>query len=168
MLEALGNMGDFVGGIGVVATLIYLAVQIRQNTRAMKMASRQEIVAGARDWNRMFLDPRIAAAYERGLQAYPEIDAEAHAQFRSVMHDLALFMQGAFAMWESGALEDETYRAYLDFFVSHLGTVGGAAWWDTARPIYMSRMVASFDDRLRQGVPEMPLALIWAATASGD
>jgi hypothetical protein len=31
----LGALGEFVGAIGVVVTLAYLAVQIRQNTRAM-------------------------------------------------------------------------------------------------------------------------------------
>jgi hypothetical protein len=36
-LEALGNLGDFLGGIGVVITLLYLAIQIRQNTRQMRM-----------------------------------------------------------------------------------------------------------------------------------
>ena len=29
MIETLGNIGDFVGGIGVVVTLFYLAFQIR-------------------------------------------------------------------------------------------------------------------------------------------
>ena len=37
MLEALGNIGDFVGGLAVVITLIYLAVQIRLNTRQMEL-----------------------------------------------------------------------------------------------------------------------------------
>ena len=32
----LGAVGEFVGAIGVVATLAYLSVQIRQNTRAMQ------------------------------------------------------------------------------------------------------------------------------------
>jgi hypothetical protein len=32
----LGAIGEFLGAIGVIATLIYLAVQIRQNTRAME------------------------------------------------------------------------------------------------------------------------------------
>ena len=36
MLGALGNVGDFIGGIGVVATLLYLVVQIRQNTRQLE------------------------------------------------------------------------------------------------------------------------------------
>jgi hypothetical protein len=33
--QLLGNYGEFVGAIAVVATLVYLAVQIRQNTRSM-------------------------------------------------------------------------------------------------------------------------------------
>ena len=36
MLEDLGNLGDFVGGVAVVITLIYLAIQIRHNTGAVK------------------------------------------------------------------------------------------------------------------------------------
>jgi hypothetical protein len=35
LLEALGNIGDFIGGLGVVVTLAYLAVQIRHNTRGL-------------------------------------------------------------------------------------------------------------------------------------
>ncbi len=33
--EALGAIGETVGAIGVVATLLYLAVQIRQNNRKL-------------------------------------------------------------------------------------------------------------------------------------
>jgi len=32
--QLLGNYGEFVGSIGVVVTLIYLAIQMRHNTRA--------------------------------------------------------------------------------------------------------------------------------------
>jgi hypothetical protein len=32
----LGALGEFVGAIGVVLTLAYLAIQIRQNTHAME------------------------------------------------------------------------------------------------------------------------------------
>ena len=59
MLEALGNIGDFVGGIGVVATLGYLIVQIRQNTRQLEHNA-ELVQAGAEleiarlmgDWHR--------------------------------------------------------------------------------------------------------------------
>ena len=34
--EALGNLGDYVGGIAVILSLAYLALQIRQNTRMLR------------------------------------------------------------------------------------------------------------------------------------
>jgi hypothetical protein len=42
-LEDLGNLGEFVGSIAVLATLIYLAIQIRQNTVATRIQIRQAI-----------------------------------------------------------------------------------------------------------------------------
>jgi hypothetical protein len=35
-IAELGALGELVGAIGVIASLIYLSVQVRQNTRAMK------------------------------------------------------------------------------------------------------------------------------------
>ena len=37
--QLLGNFGEFVGAIAVVATLIYLSVQIRQNTKQVASTS---------------------------------------------------------------------------------------------------------------------------------
>lgn len=71
MLEALGNLGDFIGGIAVVATLLYLAVQVRQNTVALRTASRQQIVAGFREYNRLLLQPGNA------LDEFPPGDSRA-------------------------------------------------------------------------------------------
>ena len=42
-LEDLGNLGEFLGAIGVIASLVYLAVQIRQNTRAVNSNTSQAI-----------------------------------------------------------------------------------------------------------------------------
>lgn len=45
--QLLGNYGEFVGAIGVVLTLIYLSIQIRQNTRTMEtttLRSMQDVV----------------------------------------------------------------------------------------------------------------------------
>lgn len=45
MIENLGNIGDLIGGLGVIATLIYLATQIRQNTSSHRMVSIQQIIS---------------------------------------------------------------------------------------------------------------------------
>ena len=40
--EAIGAIGESVGAAGVIASLVYLAVQIRQNTRSTRRASARQ------------------------------------------------------------------------------------------------------------------------------
>ena len=47
--EAIGAIGEIVGGAGVIATLIYLAVQIRQNTRSVEAATYQSVAESLAD-----------------------------------------------------------------------------------------------------------------------
>ena len=68
MLEDLGNIGDFLGGIGVVVTLIYLALQIRQNssqlvqnTKAVQSTAYQAITQNHRAYNEWFVVHRDVA-----------------------------------------------------------------------------------------------------------
>ena len=39
--QLLGNYGECVGAIAIVITLVYLAIQVRQNTRMMRASIRQ-------------------------------------------------------------------------------------------------------------------------------
>ena len=45
MLEALGNVGDFLGGLGVVVTLFYLASQIRQSNLTVATNAGHSVLA---------------------------------------------------------------------------------------------------------------------------
>jgi len=152
ILDALGDLGDFIGGIGVVVTLIYLATQIRQNTSALRTASRQQIASGYRESNRLRLDSAAALAWTTGLSSFPSMPFEDRNRFGTVMIDEALFFQGAFAIHESGQLEESTYAAYLDWFTSIVATPGGSVWWEeTGRPVFVPGMVAAVDLRLSSG-----------------
>ncbi|MFT5442982.1 MAG: hypothetical protein ACI8W3_002026 [Myxococcota bacterium] len=151
-LDMLGNLGDFIGGIAVVVTLIYLAFQIRQNTAALKTASRQAIASGYRECNQLRLDPLTALAWAKGLTSFPELPFEDRNLFATVIIDEALFFQGAYALYESGQLDESTYAAYLDWFSSLVATPGGDVWWETTgRPIFTPGMVVAVDQRLLTG-----------------
>ncbi len=43
-LQALGNIGEFIGAIGVVVSLIYLTQQMSQNTTSVRAASFNSMV----------------------------------------------------------------------------------------------------------------------------
>ena len=48
-IETLANVGEAIGGLGVVISPLYLAVQIRQNTRAVRSSSYHQ--AAEQTWN---------------------------------------------------------------------------------------------------------------------
>ncbi len=105
----------------------------------------------------MSLDIVTARAFRNGLQDYPNLEYEQRVLFSTVITSEALFFQGVFAQFESGQLESETYEAYLLWFSSLIKTPGGSAWWEeTARPIFMGRMLVAVDDRIVKGdLPEI-------------
>jgi len=49
--EAIGAIGEVVGAIGVIATLGYLAVQIRQNTASVRASTLQDMSEAAAGWH---------------------------------------------------------------------------------------------------------------------
>ena len=73
--NAIGAMGEILGAVGVIITLIYLARQIRQNTRATRLATAQSVSAAARDWNRpLLLDPELAWTFQVGTEDPTKLD----------------------------------------------------------------------------------------------
>lgn len=82
-MEVLGNLGDFVGGIAVVATLIYLALQVRQtshqiavNTAATKAAAYHAELRAHQAANMELVRDRALAelAFSDSLDALDPID----------------------------------------------------------------------------------------------
>lgn len=156
IFELLGNLGDFIGGIAVVVTLIYPTNQVRQNTAAMRTASREAIYAAYRAQNSHLIDPGISEAYAVGLRDFPDMPSTQKRVFTHAINDHALFFQAAFALHEAGNLPEEDYTPYLNWFSSHLATPGGSLWWRETRGFYNVALVEAVDRRFAEGpLPEV-------------
>jgi hypothetical protein len=117
----------------------------------MRTSSRQDVVDSFRTINRLLLDPSIARTFSAGLASFPNLPFDERSRFSALMNEHALFFQSAYALFESGQLEDETYNAYRDWIATVIASPGGSAWWETVRPIYTSRVVKALDERLKAG-----------------
>ena len=93
----------------------------------------------------------MARTFSRGLASFPDLSFDERSRFNALMNEHTLFFQSAYALHESGQLEDETYQAYRDWISTVLAAPGGSAWWDTARPVYANRVAQALDERLKSG-----------------
>jgi len=150
--EIVTAISEIIGALGIIATLIYLSIQIRDNTNASQAASRLGITQDCRKTLNLHLDINVASAYREGLWDYPNMPYEEKVLFSTMITDEALFFQGVFSQFEAGQLEKETYEAYLIWFSSIVSTSGGAAWWeDTGKLVFLPRMVSIVNKRLATG-----------------
>ena len=67
-LQDLGSPGELIAAIATVATLVYLALQIRANTGALKVESRRSEMQGANTFLGSVVEsPDVARIFREGL-----------------------------------------------------------------------------------------------------
>ena len=96
--DAIGAIGEVVGAAGVIATLAYLAAQIRDNNKMMRATTKQDMAAQTQNMTMFAFDhPDIFSKVIAGT----ELTDDEQTQF-------SLFARGVFRVWESYCYSRET------------------------------------------------------------
>ncbi len=85
-LQDSGSLGELVGAIATVATLAYLAVQIRSNTHAVRSSAAQSVHESFATWYRMLAGARVQITAGPGTAIRQEAHRDAADSFRSLGH----------------------------------------------------------------------------------
>ena len=84
-ITTLAAWGEFLGGIAVVVSLIYLASQIRMNTKTVRASNLSGQIAAGSEWSRMIVDPAAASLYVRDLEDFVGLSAEDQLRFNGLI-----------------------------------------------------------------------------------
>ena len=129
-LEDLGNIGEFVGAVGVVISLLYLAIQIRGNTRTTRAEIFQGLtlaVTGAiQETGR---SPQATHVFLTGQRDLDALTDEEQGQFRLLINGVFMRFENAHYQYRRGTLEDELWDRYRALISSYLSRPGVRKWW---------------------------------------
>jgi hypothetical protein len=91
--EAIGAIGEILGAIGVIATLLYLARQTVINTRAVEASSARELTIAESEMHRdLSRDPSLKRTFQKSLQVpMEEYDELEWIEFRTLA--MSIFLQ---------------------------------------------------------------------------
>ena len=123
---------DSLGILGVVASLLFVGYEIRQNTIALKASAIQGSVNTARQQLQMLAtNPeliRIAQRAEDDLSSLGPLERRQYLQVR-----LSFFwgMQGLYRQWVLGVLPNEEWHAWKRVICSNVLSVGEREQWRT-------------------------------------
>ena len=127
----LGALGEFVGSIGVIATLIYLAVQIRHNTHSVRATVFQEFSRESSQMAHLLVsDGAAGPAFMRGLAQPQDLDPAEVVRFRVLINLYFRNLQNGFHQQRNGLIEDELFESYVSYGLERvLRQPGALEFW---------------------------------------
>ena len=148
-LAELADVGELAGGVAVVASLVYLALQVRQNTRAVRGST---LHLNTDLWASLFLrlsDQDVTQAYISGMAGQPDIKPLHYSQFYFICKSMFLALEDQFYQARQGTLDREIYAAYERATTDQLLAFPGfRIWWQQTRSTFSPSFVARVDEMI--------------------
>jgi hypothetical protein len=145
-LADLANLGELIGGVGVIVSLLYLAVQIRQSSRIATFNAHQAITDSASGLMAdIAKDPELFRVWLLAMDSPAEASAEDRARVGFILHQVFSTFENA-EHFGDASVRDRV-RTVHDRF---LRTPGVQEWWARQRDGYGEPFRSKIDERLNE------------------
>lgn len=152
--DAIGAVAELVGATAVVASLLYLAVQVRQSAAVSRASAFQAIFDGLTAHNNYMLGPDNVDLVIRCLRAYPEVPAEDQIRFDNLMTNLLNYFEASYEAANAQTLGDETLENWAWWFETKIFSYKGAVeWWARGQLGYPPYIRSWVDRRIEDADP---------------
>ena len=149
-LDALGNIGEFMGAIGVIVSLIYVSIQLRQNSKAVRASAYQEISRTSIDLlSCLISDPGMAEIWGRGLDGGTlALDEVETTRWHSMLLATFRHWDNLYYQFRNDLLETHLWQSYRVVIESYLVYPGVVEWWHRNKAGFSPALHAFVDERL--------------------
>ncbi len=137
----LGAIGELVGGVAVIGTLLYVGLQVRQSNR-MEMA--ESVRASTRDYIATFhrLDPEL---FSRAVLDFEGMSAADKQALHQQLFSFFTVGQTEFSLSGRGLSDPETFENHAQWLASITRTPGLGPWWHTIKPLFEDGFTGHID-----------------------
>jgi hypothetical protein len=101
---------EFLAAGGVILSLLFVGLEVQQNTNAIKATAIQEFVSGYREQAALYInDPDMARIIQLAQKDIAKLNDEEEQRYFGWVYAGSLLAQSAFRQWQLGVLPDEEW-----------------------------------------------------------
>lgn len=145
-LAAFADLAEVIGALGVIAGLVFVGVQLRQNTKQLRRGESNAAVEQASGFRRAIMgDADLARLLIAGLTDGP-LSAADELRLNLFFSDATYLTSQSWDRARNGFAEhDEFERAAAPQLAYLLTSRRGAAWWAASRQVYRSEFIQAVE-----------------------
>jgi len=149
--QALGNIGEFVGAIGVVVTLVYLAREMGQNTRSVRAASFNSMSENSiRLLEHAFRDSEFAQFLARAENDPAALTTAEYVRWDAYMTAVFRHFGNLVYQRRVGALDEGMWQSYARTLKEHLRARSWAEWYRSHAHLFSRSLTLQVERTLRE------------------
>jgi hypothetical protein len=157
--EALGAVGEIFGAIVVVATMFYLATQIRQSHRSNQMVATSRVAESADAWlGQLVRDKILNDIYQKGMRDYEGLELSDRNRFDLLIMQFLRAIEGAWTNEKLGFLDQSLWHGYKITTQRVVGSTGGSIAFNKQRMVFSPEFGAAIDDMVSTTDEWQPLS----------
>lgn len=128
--DAVQAIAELIAAFGVLASLVYVGNQIRQNTQAVRSATAQAVHDNYAAWYQGYAnDPVLMKIAVDGLRDYRALGEVEKGQFIALFMQFLSYSQNAFFQWREGALSPDLWSGWELLMMNLVSAPGGKEFW---------------------------------------
>ena len=129
-IQELGSLGEFVAAGATIATLIYLAIQIRQNSDSVRMAAEMDVSKLSAGWAALAVNnPELARIWDKAADEPTALTDDEIRQFLWFAMELLLLYEAQYHLYLKGHITEESWHAKASLFVGLIKNPIVKKWW---------------------------------------
>ncbi|NIR44180.1 MAG: hypothetical protein GWN99_08660 [Gemmatimonadetes bacterium] len=152
--EAIGAVGEAAGAVGVIVSLVYLAVQVRQNTRSVRGEMYESIVTAIVDLvEPLTQDQELARIFETAVEDWDAVSFEDRSRLVYLLFSVFKLFENLHYQFRQGTLDPSLWAGWHNLILSYYAMPGVRTWWQMRRLAFS----AEFRDYLESVSIDRPL-----------
>ena len=111
--EAISAIGQVVGAIAVVISLIYVASEVRKNTNATRLAAMRSMHDAFNHWIQLLAQyPDLNDVYNRGINDFESLEGNDRGRFFVLMNGEFRNFEEIYHLKARGHLDEDVWRGW--------------------------------------------------------
>ncbi len=136
-LEEFNYIAEISGSIAVIASLIYVALHVRQNTSAIQAATVQAYFDSMNEYVGLInASSNLADILHRGANGISNIKGGEIIQFGAFLDQCFITFEAFYFQWKAGVLDSRLWSIYRHSIADLLVQPGQQQWWEIRRHWY--------------------------------